>query len=220
MKCPIFSKAILFFCLASDLYSGVLDKDNDFQVWTQANVKKHLTPCLDFAFQTEFRFGDDASTLFFYFFQGQIIYAPIDWFEIAPGYRHQYTKIPPENDWITGYSPQLDLSFRFCLGSSKVIDRTRFQYVINELRNLFIFRHRNAVLFPAIGNTICFHPLISEEFFLLDREGFFQNRIEIGGYVPIKDDGKLTLVYVLNHLKFDRKWRQAHVIRFKLHFSF
>lgn len=75
MKCLIFSKVIFFSCLASGLYSGVLDKDNDFQVWTQANVKKYLTPCLDFEFQTEFRFGDSASTLFFYFFQGQIIYA-------------------------------------------------------------------------------------------------------------------------------------------------
>jgi len=157
-------KKILFFCLlTSSQCFGELNQDNDFQFWMMARVRKPISQCLDFEFLSEYRFGNNASELFLYYFQAQMVFSPKEWLEIAPGYRQQETSLLGE--WFSSYNPLLDVSFLFSLGKTRVVDRSRFQYFINEgLPNLWVYRHRDDFFFRPVGRI---QPYLYEELFLL-----------------------------------------------------
>ncbi|NGX45757.1 MAG: hypothetical protein K940chlam2_00937 [Chlamydiae bacterium] len=218
MKQFIFSKVLPACLLVTSWGFGELNQDNDFQIWALSDVRKRINSCLEFEFQSEYRFGNNASELFLYYFQSQIIYSPTDWLKIAPGYRQQETKPLSDRGWFTSYDPLMAVSFSFCLGKTEVIDRSLIQYFINEdLPNFWFFRHSDTFRFRPIGS---FHPILSEEFFFTDRGDFVQNRMEFGGYLPVRGAGELVAVYLLRHQKFKGEWRAAHALRIKLFLAF
>jgi hypothetical protein len=216
MKRLIFSKGLLLGLLLTTRVFGFLNQNNDFQLWVMADVRKSISPCLEFEFQSEYRFGNDASELFLYYFQAQMVYSPKEWLAIAPGYRQQETKLLGE--WFSSYAPLADVSFTFCLGKTKVVDRSRFQYFINEGRSdVWVYRHRDAFFFRPVGEI---HPYLFEEIFFAEARGFVQNRLEVGAYVPLRGKGRLFGGYLLRHQKFESEWRAAHILHFMLLVAF
>ena len=107
MRIFVFSLLFIPFALF-----GRVNQDGDYQVWFYQSVEKEFREAFFTRFQTEFRFGDDVSKLYFKYGQIDLVFRPTRWFHIGPGYRHAYTRLlDPSMDWKGIYSPFLDVIF-------------------------------------------------------------------------------------------------------------
>ena len=218
MKMKLFNT--LFFLCGFSLCEGRVLDNNDFEIWTKATAERCVNYRTHLKAEAEARFGDTASKLYFYYYQVQLDYALSNWVDFSAGYRQFYQRFFPDNEWDTFYAPFTHLKFKLHLKKLEVTNRNLLFYIFSdEAPNNWLYRNRTAIIFPPI-TRFCLHPLISEEFFILQREGFVQNRIEIGGYFPLRNSGKLSLIYIFRYLDFLGDWRVQHVLRFHLEYTF
>lgn len=216
MKRAIFSTLLLLSC---PLLGG-LNEQNDFQTWTEYSLKMTMGKSALY-FETEQRFGDNSSELFLYYFQGQYIYSPTPCIDIAPGYRHLYVRFFKGEPWSTIYNPLLDVSFKTCMGNLQIINRNRFQYFILEhIPNTWRYRNRTTFILSRRWGKTRYHPLFSQEFFFQKREGYVENRMEIGGISFWGKGSNYQVLYLFEMFKNEGHWTQIHALRLKLNFVF
>lgn len=184
-------------------------KDGDNQVWLTSSF--YLDKYYDwFALygKAEFRFGDDASSLYVKIGELMLNFMPTKWLTISPGYRNFVTRLSYSH-WKTVPTPMLDIFFHWAAKDNITLNqRNRFQYnLLPESRDVFLYRNRFQIIFNGklFGKTI--KPFISEEMFFLQYRGFDQNRFILGLKIPLSKHFDVTPSYQLRNIKRHDFWR-------------
>jgi hypothetical protein len=84
---------LLFFLFPSFLLAR-LNHDRDFQFWVREYKKKKFNEYFAMALDSEWRFGNDASELFYIHEQISTIFYFSKWLTVAPCYRQVWRKNP------------------------------------------------------------------------------------------------------------------------------
>jgi len=213
------SITLLLFCLP--LYADKLNKDNDAQVWVKSSFKKSLGCYFATDFTSEFRFGGNLSSLYFYYFQGRLLYTPTPGIEIAPGFRQHYFRPRDEGKWLPNSIPMGDITFYGCLQGFEINDRNRFQFPLKEQFSIrWVYRNRLTLFFPQ-RNRSMLRPMMSNEIFFKDGKEFVENRYETGWLLTLGSSAKGGVTYIVRTQKrLDNKWYNTHNFRIRADFSF
>ncbi len=204
---------------SSFLFGSTFNKKNDFQVWEHQQITWMPTPTTTLYFQTEFRWGDDASILYFSYLQGGISVSPCNWLTVAPGYR-QGAALRPDHRRIPVYNPLLDATLKFKICNWTLEDRSRVQYLIPESGpDLWQYRNRIELFSPWKVGRYQFNPYLSEEMFFREYFGFAENRFAVVGRFTFSHLFQSDVMYMLRYIKFPT-WRPTHVLRLCLYFDY
>lgn len=205
---------ILLTFFLSSLHGGGFNRDNDFQVWIYDGVHTKLSKRTSLYLESELRYGDNASLLYFYYLQTRFFFSPCKWLDIAPGYRQIFSlRSPEDHTWRPIYNPLTDVIFKKEFRKWEFSDRSRFQYLIFEdEKNAWLYRNRLQIRAPWKIGRIGIHPQISNELFFRERRGFAQNRFAVGGIFPLAKKIEGSLQYMLRSLKdIEGNWRNHHI---------
>jgi hypothetical protein len=187
-----------------------------FQVWNTDNLSIRFARKFYLTGETEFRYGERKTKLYYKHYQGGILYtySPYTLFHI--GYRQIYQRI--NQKWQKEYEPLFDLTFQIASRHGlHISDRSRLEYQIsNQSPNRWLYRNRFEIVFPfrLFRN---FTPFLADEFFWLETRGINENRLEGGFKIPYHQKTQLNLSYICRLLKNPQKdWTHQNV--FRIHF--
>jgi Protein of unknown function (DUF2490) len=188
-------------------------RDGDFQFWFYVALNKKICQNAKITFEPEFRFGDNASTLYNYYFQSRLYVEANPWLDVAGGYRQQFVRRAIDGKWRTVYSPLADIFLKrtFCKVDFDL--RNRIQYAIsNRGPALWTYRQRYRFAIPIDTGRFTLRPVIWDEIFFAQRRGFFENRFSIGASVLPGNGLTLTAHYTLRHVEAARRWIKNNVL--------
>jgi len=135
-----------------------------------------------------------------------------DWLSVGVGYKRVYAK--PGDDWEIEDRPMLDAAVKSKVYGFGVTNRSRLEYRMPEDETDF-WRHRHKVI---IASPVTFTPLkiqpytADEVFYSFDGQGFNQQRLYGGVYIPLHEKVRLELFYIWKLDKADRAWHDTNVI--------
>jgi len=199
----------LFFLLLSLPLLGVINQNNDLQVWVTEEVDVQIAPVASVSVANEWRIGDDVSKLYFFYLQGILKLEVQPWFQLGPGYRHIWAL--RGNRWRMTFEPLVDSVFHKTKGDWKFQIRHRISYLDNEkAQNLWQYRGRVRCecLWKTARGTI--GSYLSNEAFVLSHIGFSQDRVMAGAIVPLFGPVKGNFYYMLRFLR-QETWTHQHV---------
>lgn len=198
-----------------------VNRNGDFQIWDRTFFLKHLNKqWLSYSF-IEFRFGDNASELYQYFIHTQMIYRPLPFLSIGPGYRQIWQKILTTGKWQTGESPLLDLAFVYRFKGWELRDRNRVQYVIFPHNpSHWWYRNRMRFVTPSFFETRNIAFFLDNEFFWRQTLGVNEDRLSAGFMFEMLKHLAGELFYMARFLKVDPHWNYMTILNIALVFSF
>ncbi len=202
--------AIICF-LTSSLFAGVVNQNNDFQVWLLESVDTKLCDKLKLYLDGELRYGDNGSILYLWYIQTRLDYSPCNWLDFTPGYRQLYVLRPSDRQWLLIYDPLLDITLKGKWGRWQFADRNRTQYLLFE-SGPTLWQYRNRILAISPWKVGGLNPQISNEFFFRENVGYAENRFSIGGTFQTTKSSKVSLNYTLRDQKRADIWKRHHVI--------
>ncbi|NGX53343.1 MAG: hypothetical protein K1000chlam4_00052 [Chlamydiae bacterium] len=206
---------ILLFAIISfltfSLFGGVVNQNNDFQVWILESVNTPLSDKFKLHLDGELRYGDDGSTLYLWYIQTRLDYSACNWLDITPGYRHLYVLRPSDRKWLLIYDPLLDITLKSKLGRWQIADRNRTQYLLFD-SGPTLWQYRNRILAISPWKLGGLNPQISNEFFFRENVGYAENRFSVGGTFQTTKKTSCTLLYTLRHQKRSDMWKRHHVL--------
>ena len=92
----LISLVIVFFLVFFSYTSYAFDS-NDFQYWNSESIEAAFTENGKITVKEEFRFGNNASSLYYNFTDFGFCYSSNKYFEMSMNYRHIYAK--NDEDW-------------------------------------------------------------------------------------------------------------------------
>jgi hypothetical protein len=212
-------KQTLLFLFSSVTLWGMVNQNNDVQLWLTEAVHKEISPSWAVHLSNEWRIGDDVSKLYFFYLQGMATYKISRGAELGPGYRQiwQLRGI----DWKLTSEPFVDLLLSKEKGNLELSLRNRFSYLFREAAtDLFQYRGRvRATSSWKIGDRIL-QIYLSNEIFVRAREGFSQDRLMIGSIIPLFKHLNGDFYYMLRFLERNDHWTHQHVIGTWVNFNF
>jgi hypothetical protein len=212
----------LFFS-ALPLKGQEINGNRDFQFWHREIVKCPINQKTKISFDTEWRYGKNASTLFHAFGQIRLDFEAFDWFILSPGFREQRVLRVRTGSWISVHSPLTEVTFK--LKDKKTgwnwEDRSRIQYDIpDDAESNLLYTNRLLGISPWKCGTMQFQPKIWDEVFFRQHFGFVENRLAFGGTINPQKKIDLSAYFFFKHLKIDEKWRKQSVLYLLLELRF
>jgi hypothetical protein len=205
----------LFFGLVfiSASLSAQVNHNGDFQLWSHTQFDKKIKEPFGVRFSTAFRWGDNASRLFYEYYQPQITFTK-NKVVIAPGYRQLFQNTTGK--WIAYYMPMIDLFLSFPL-SWEIEDRNRVFYQIpGHGSSVWIYRNRIRIYSPIFCKIKLF---AEEEAFFQEGSGFNENRLGGGIFAAFTKVINAHFFYTYHNLK-QKSWTYQNLLRFELSFNF
>lgn len=135
-----------------------------------------------------------------------------DWLCVGSGYKQVYAKT--DDGWCAESRPMLDLAARTKVYGFGVSDRSRFEFRFPQDQD-FVTRYRNrlTITSPVTFTPLKIEPYTAEEVFInFDEQGFNQNRIYGGVFIPLHEKVRLELFYIWKLDKTDDGWCDTNVI--------
>ena len=195
-------------------------EDGDFQIWHTEVQDIALHKKAKLAFEEEFRYGDNASELYYQHYDAGISYSLNDYLNFSINYRQVYDlvkgKFKPE------YRPHMNGTIRWGVSALKFEDRNRFEYRIFDDRGAFVYyRNKFTAKFPQKFGKLEFEPYISDEIFA-DLAGcaLKRNRLYFGMAVNLTKNIKPEIYYLRQDSKSRSKWTAANILGLKLKLAF
>ena len=160
------------------------------------------------------RFKDSQTDIWLYYF------GLADWLTVGTGYKRVYTKAG--DDWTTEDRPMFDAAVKTKVRGFGVVDRSRFEFRFPEDQE-FVARYRNrlTVTSPVAFTPLQILPYVAEEVFVnFDEQGFNQQRLYGGVFIPLHEKVRLELFYLWKLDKSDDDWHDANVLGSWVYFLF
>lgn len=199
----------------------VAAEDGDFEYWAKATVRIPVSELWYFTSEERLTFGDEARRLDDHQTDVAFTYTGLaDWFSVGIGYKHVFER--DEDHWLQERRPLLNLTAKGDLFGLGIASRSRFEYRDQEDEEE-VWRYRNQVTItpPVTFTTLKIQPYVADEIFVnFDEEGFNQQRLYGGIYIPLHKRVRLELFYFW---KLDREpevWHDTNVVGSYLHFLF
>ncbi len=213
--------AILALCLILT-GPGVYAYDNgDFQIWQTDGEDIKIGKGTKFTMEQEFRFGENASELFYQHYDWGVACSFDKLLELAFGYRLVLEKF--QHKWLEEDEPYTNITAKFDVWKFKFEDRNRIEY--RHLRyadDHMRYRNRSMLRYPFDFHMIKIAPYTSDEIFVSSNgRGFNQNRFQSGLEFELTKYVKADISYMLQSLRGKgNKWLEANVLWTKLKISF
>lgn len=207
------ARCLLLLFLSSALFAREISQNDDFQFWFYDSIQTPLCEKTSLIVESEVRYGNEATELYYSYVQGRLLYALNSHIEVAPGYRQIYTRLIPSDVWRLSYSPLFDYTLRGQWHGLKISDRNRFQYVMfTHEPNYALYRNRLLLEAPKELSIGCMRPVAFDEVFFREWQGFAENRLGIGAVLDFSEYGNTYLYYMVRHQIVDNEWRRHHVL--------
>jgi hypothetical protein len=217
-----FALIIAFFAIALAFSSPAFAYENgDFQIWHTEAQDITMAKGVKAIIEEEFRFGEDASELFYQHYDWGIAYAFDKRLEMQFGYRFVLEKY--KHKWREEDEPYTNITAKLDLWKFKFEDRNRieyrhFRYADDQAR----YRNRFMLKYPINYKTIVVAPYSSDEIFISSNgTGFNQNRFQSGMEFVLTKYVKTDISYMMQQSKVrGHKWSEANVLWMKMKLSF
>ena len=199
------------------------DGPHDFQLWLHDSVVAPFTDRWNARAEVEFRFGDDASKLYYQHNQISLLYVPTPHFALEPTYRQTFERSSrAPTIWIAEYIPQLDMTFKGEVSGWKLSDRSRVQYVMlsDHSPTFWIYRNRIDIVSPYSWYYGHIVPAAFEEVFWIESRGIAQNRLGAGVQIHLLGKAVGHLYYILRNRKDATGWIEQNIAFLALKFHF
>jgi hypothetical protein len=203
----------LWFLLPLSLW-GAINSNGDVQLWQWTFVRYTIEAPWSLFVTAEVRFGDDVSKFYYTYIQPQIVYAPKQWFFLAPGYRQGLRRHPlTSSKWVLESVPMTDLVFLGQVGEWEIQDRNRVEYVISSAVPFpWLYRNRLRFLMPPFHAGINWRPFFDGEFFWKQANGISEARNSV--------HFATELFYMARFLKQTQGWTYQNVCNIVLSFKY
>jgi len=175
----------------------------------------YLTSEHRLTFGDEARRLDDQQTDFAFNYTGLA-----DWLSVAIGYKHMIER--DEGRWLREHRPLLNLTAKGELFGLGIASRSRFEYRDQEDEEE-VWRYRNQVTItpPVTLTSLKIQPYVADEVFVnFDEEGFNQQRLWGGFFIPLHKRVRLELFYLWKLEREPEVWHDTNVLGSYLHFLF
>lgn len=204
------------FILCSSLVGREVDGNHDFQIWGQQTYLQPFGTKKQFILEAQERWGGNASTLFNYHFQTNVVMQLNPWLELAPGYRQTFFLDLAQNLWRPIYEPMIFVNMKWSCGQWELDCRHQLQYRIFEHGHpLLLYRFRPRLFLPFKFGKSGIRSYLFDEIFVSEDVGVSQNRAAIGLLVPLDSPVTVSAEYFFRSLKREG-WDSQSVIRFYL----
>lgn len=211
----------IILCLVISSLKAYAYEDGDFQIWQTSGEEIKIGKCTKFTMEEEFRFGENASELFYQHYDWGFAWAFDKRLDIALGYRLIYEKY--KRKWREEDDPYTNITAKFDIWKFKFEDRSRIEYRHFRFKeDSMRYRNRFALKYPFDFHTIKIAPYTSDEIFVSsDGTGFNQNRFQSGLEFELTKYVKADISYMLQSMRGrDDKWSEANVLWTKIKVSF
>ncbi|PIQ90348.1 MAG: hypothetical protein COV71_04940 [Candidatus Omnitrophica bacterium CG11_big_fil_rev_8_21_14_0_20_41_12] len=194
--------------------------DGDFQVWNTEVEEIQLKKDLKLAFEQEFRWGDNASELYYQHYDAGLFYSLNKHWSVGAGYRHILNK--SKGKFLVENQPYATLTFASQFAGFKYDDRSRFEYNHFDYKDdTGTYRNKLTVKAPWKFTKFEIQPYVSDEIFILidDGQRLNKNRASAGLIINITKNFKGDIYYMLQSSK-STHWTKANILGTKFKLSF
>lgn len=203
---PILS-ALVVLCLAPGLRAF------EFEYWPKVFVTIPLNEQWQFGFEEWLSFTEnvtrfkDSQTDLWLTYLGLA-----DWLSVGVGYKRIFAK--PGDDWEVEDRPMFNAAVKTKVYGFGVTNRSRFEYRMPEDEEQFWrYRHRLTVTSPVTFTPLEILPYTAGEvFYSFDGQGFNQQRLYGGVFIPLHEKVRLELFYIWKLDKEDDEWHDTNVL--------
>lgn len=209
---------ILILSMAANAYAY---KDGDFQIWHTEGQEIDLKKGAKLIFEEEFRYGNNASELYYQHYDVGLAYDVNKNLSTSIGYRQIYDgekgKFRPE------YQPNISVTPKFELYGFKIEDRNRFEYKLyyDKREDIPEYRNRLLVRAPWKFTPLGIQPYVSDEVFVnLNTSWWRRNRFAAGVTLDIIKNIKGDIYYMLQSTKKSGLWTDANILGMKIKAAF
>lgn len=195
--------------------------DHDFQIWNTETEEIKVGEKWKVSAEQEFRWGDNASELFYQHYDMGAFYSFTKWFSAGAGYRHVLLK--SKGKYLIENEPYIHVTVTGEFKGFKLESRNRFEYDHFDYRSDYgRYRNKFTLRFPWKWTKIQIQPFVADEVFLCytKSDAFNQNRFSAGFGVDITKNIKGDIFYMLQSYKSGETWFDANIFGTKFKFSF
>ncbi len=218
LSCPHRRIPILLAALVCGIVSSA--SAADFEYWPKAIVTIPLPKQWQFGFEEWLSFNDNASR----FKDSQtdlwLNYLGLaDWLSVGVGYKRVYAK---PDGWEIEDRPMFNAAIKSKIYGFGITNRSRFEYRMPQDEGPFWrYRHRVNIVSPVTFTPLKIQPYTAEEiFYSFDGQGFNQQRVYGGVFIPLHEKVRLELFYIWKLDKADHEWHDTNVLGSWVYFQF
>ena len=188
----------------------------DFQIWNSNGEEVKIYKGVKFAMEQEFRYGNNATELFYQHYDFGFVYGFDKSLDIGLFYRQVFEWNTEK--WLESDEPNANATVKLDMWKFKFEDRNRieyrhFRFAPDQVR----YRNRFMLKYPVDFKTMAIAPYTSDEIFVVSNgRGFNQNRFQSGLEIGLTKYVKADISYMLQSLRGkDNKWYVANVLWLK-----
>ncbi|MCX5681981.1 MAG: DUF2490 domain-containing protein, partial [Candidatus Omnitrophica bacterium] len=171
--------------------------------------------------EQEFRWGDNASELFYQHYDMGVFYSFNKFVSAGGGYRHVLLKF--QGKYLIENEPYLHVLLTGEVAGFSLESRNRFEYDHFDYQTDYgRYRNKMTMRFPWKFTKLEIQPFVSDEVFLryTKSDAFNQNRFSAGFGVTVTKNIKGDIFYMLQSYKSGTTWLDANVFGTKLKIAF
>ena len=216
-KIILLAAAFLLLGTASYAY-----EEGDFQIWNTDRVDWDVKENWKLSFETEHRWGGNASEYFYNHEDIGVIYSGLaKWIDVGVNYRGIYQK--SSDVWKYSHVPHFNVNLKTDMKGFKLSNRSRLELLISEhAEDKPRFRNKTTLKSPWKWTRLECQPYVADEIFInTDSVELGQNRLFLGLEKKIFENFKADLYYALVSAKgTDKDWNNSNVLGISLKLGF
>jgi len=196
-------------------------QDGDFQIWHTEVQDISLKQGVRLAFDEEFRYGDNASELYYQHYDVGLAYDFNKYLTTSISYRQIYEG--ENGKFLPEYQPRLSITPKCELYGFKIEDRNLFELKLYDDRRADLVEYRNRLLVKAPWKftPLNIQPYVSDEVFVyLNSVWLRRNRFAAGVTIDLVKNVKGDIYYMLQSTKKSGRWTEANILGLKLKVAF
>lgn len=195
--------------------------DGDFQYWNTESISWKLDKEYKATFETEFRYGDNASNFYYQHSDIGVAYSGLaKWVDLGLNYRQIFEE--KSSIWRYENVPHFNATFKWKWFGIDFSDRSRLEYKNKEeAEDYWRYREKFTVTFPLKLTKLNIQPYIANEtFYDFNVESLNKNRLFGGFNFKLVKNLKAEVYYFWESSKKNDKWSDLHILGTKLKLSF
>lgn len=215
-KLPVLVLVLMAACPLAYAYDS-----GDFQIWNTDYEDINIAKSTRVSMEQEFRFGENASELYYHHYEFGIFYNFDKRFDLGLCYRIVYDKY--KRNFRQEDMPNVNATLKLDLWKFKFDDRNRIEYRHFRYKDDSVrYRNKFTLKLPLDFKRINISPYASDEIFVSsDSTGYNENRFSGGLEFGLTKYAKADLYYMLKNNKIkEDKWSCANVLGTKIKIAF
>jgi hypothetical protein len=194
---------------------------SEFEYWSKAFVTVPINERWRFGFEEWLSFTDNATRFDNTQTDLWLHYLGLaDWLSVGVGYKQIFEKT--DSGWETEERPMVYVAAKTKVYGFGVVNRSRLEYrMLQDETDFWRYRHKLTVTSPVTFTPLKIQPYTADEvFYSFNGEGFNQQRLYGGVYIPLHEKVRLELFYLWKLDKEDDGWQGTNVLGTWVYFQF